>query len=250
MSANQKTESLPRLAVALALCALFLLGTFLRNPLFENDIVLWSAAILSSPGKQRTHHNYGCALSAAKRYEEAVQAFQDVLALAPDGSVAMDALYIELGNAFYHLERHEEALAAWRKALAASPGNPEVLTNIAVVYFKQGRTDEAEEYVRLAMAVPAPLAETLELMGDIAFQRRDFRAAANYYVAAIRRKPDLLTAYRGAVLAYELAADAVSAQGILSDYLALNLDVNARREAMEIGRRITRHLDARTGVRQ
>jgi tetratricopeptide (TPR) repeat protein len=162
----------------------------------------------------------------------------------------MDALHIELGNAYYHLEQHEEAMAEWRKALTVSPGNPEVLTNIAVVLFKQGRTAEAAEYARLAMAMPSPLPETLELMGDLAFQRGNYRAAAEYYASAIRGRPGLLSAYRSAVLAYERAGDPVEAQGIVDRYLSMNLDDNARREAMEIRARILKRRDVRTGDRK
>jgi tetratricopeptide (TPR) repeat protein len=247
---TQTSRTVLRHAVVLALICLLAAGAFQRNRLYRTEVSLWEHTVRRASGKQRVHHNYGCALAAEHRYESALEAFRNALALRPDGTVLPHFLHIEMGNAYFHLGRYDEALQAWRTALAASPGNPEVLTNMAVVLFKQGRTGEAAEHARRAMARPSPLPETLELMGDIAFQRGEFRPAAAFYVAAVRARPGLLTAYRGAVLAYERAGDDELAKGMLVQYLSLNLDDKARREATEIRDRIVQRHHAPAGERK
>jgi tetratricopeptide (TPR) repeat protein len=216
-----------------------------RNQAYQNEVVLWEDTIRRSPRKQRTHHNYGCALSRAGRYEDAIKALNRALALENDGSILLRYLFIERGNAYYHLGRHEDALDSWQKGLGVAPGDPEILTNIAVVLLKQGRTEDARRYARTALAASQPFAETLEVMGEIALMDRSYSEAAFYLTAAIRKKPDLLSAYRSAALALEKMHDYDAAYQIILQYLARAGDGPERNNLIAIGRRLENMINSK-----
>jgi len=140
--------------------------------------------------------------------------------MEPDGTLLLHYCYLEVGNADYHLERYDDAVAAWRKALGYAPGNPEILTNIAVVLARQGKYEDALSFARSALNASPPLAETLEVLGDISLAKGDFRAAAAYFVSAVERAPAPVSAYRSAATALERAGDYDAASRYLEQYIA------------------------------
>ena len=230
--ANNAGTASHRALILGAVCSLLLAGTIVRNPVFRSESGLWAETVKRSPGKQRTHHNYGCALAKEERYEEALGAFNEALAMQPDGTLLLHYCYLEVGNAYFHLERYDDAVAAWHKALGYSPGNPEILTNIAVVLERQGRYEEALSYARSALSAAPPLAETLEVLGDISLARGDVRAAAAYFVAAVKREPAPVTAYRGAAAALERSGDYEAASRYLEHYIARVEDPDEKENAI------------------
>ena len=221
-----------------ALVIVFLSASLVRNADFRSEIKLWQAAVSGSPGKQRPHQNYGVALAQASRHADALRAFDDTLALPPDGSVLLHYLHIERGNAHYHLGELDLALASWKTALMTSPGNAEVLTNMATVFLEQGRIEDAEAYARFALRVPDPFAETLEVMGEIELKRKRYREATSYLTAALQKKPDLLSAYLTAARAREGAGEYREAYRIVQQYLAKDLKEGDRQEAQAIAKRL------------
>lgn len=235
--------SFASLALAAALTILLMTAAHGRNHLYRSNIALWQAAVQGTPGKQRPLHNLGHALVREGRYDEALQAFGSVLRMREDGSVYMPFLFIEQGNAFFHLGRLDEAIASWHRALASSPGNAEVLTNIAVALLKQGRKEEARGYARSALAAPEPPAEALEVMGEIALDQGAYREAASYLTLALKKKPDLLSAYRNAALALEGMGDYRSASAIIQQYPASGPKGPDHKELLEIGERLRRKID-------
>jgi tetratricopeptide (TPR) repeat protein len=236
----QRPLSLPSFSLVLLGVLVLALLTLAhgRNRVYFSEVTLWQDAAMRTPGKQRTHHNYGCALARAGRFEEAVRALDGALAQENDGSILLHYLLIEKGNAFYRLERYDEALNSWMQALAASPGNREIMTNIAVVLVKQGRTGEALGYARSALLTSAPLAETLEVMGEIALKQRRYSEASSYLLAALRKDPDLGSAYRTAALALEAAGSYEAANRIVQQYLVRKSEGEEREEMIGISRRL------------
>ena len=72
-------------------------ATVMRNRAYRDKVSLWADTVKKSPGKQRTHHNYGCALSGAELHEAALREFRKTLAMKPDGSVLLGYLLTEMG---------------------------------------------------------------------------------------------------------------------------------------------------------
>jgi eukaryotic-like serine/threonine-protein kinase len=95
-------------------------------------------AIELRPGNWNNHARLGWFYLWQKRYQEAERAWQRVIELVPDNPTG----YTNLGNAYYWLGRDEEAGAMYRRSLELRP-TPEPASNLATVYFFQGKYVEA-----------------------------------------------------------------------------------------------------------
>lgn len=61
--------------------------------------------------------------------------------------------WIELGNAFFDLDRFGDAITAYGKALAIQPDNPHVLTDLGVMYRRNNEPEKALEAFNKAISV-------------------------------------------------------------------------------------------------
>lgn len=61
--------------------------------------------------------------------------------------------WIELGNAFFDLDRFGDAINAYGKALSIQPDNPHVLTDLGVMYRRNNEPEKALEAFGKAIAV-------------------------------------------------------------------------------------------------
>ena len=88
------------------------------------------------PIARNSHFNLGQALYAARRYEESVAAFAEVISLSPD----LKATYANRGFAYYGLGDRESA----RTSCETKPDIWQSQQCLAVIYDKLGRHAEAE----------------------------------------------------------------------------------------------------------
>jgi len=61
--------------------------------------------------------------------------------------------WIELGNAFFDLDRFGDAINAYEKSLSIQPDNPHVLTDLGVMYRRNKESEKALEAFSRAVAV-------------------------------------------------------------------------------------------------
>ena len=57
-----------------------------------------------------------------------------------------------LGNAYFDAGMHEEAISAYTRSLRLAPGNPDVLTDLGIMYRRSGDPGKAVEYFDQAIA--------------------------------------------------------------------------------------------------
>jgi tetratricopeptide (TPR) repeat protein len=115
---------------------------------FDAGLAAARRAIVLDPLARNSHSALGRALYAARRYEEAVAAFAEVIRLAPD----FKAAYGERGLAYYGLGDLERA----RASCETKPDHWGSQQCLAVIYDKLGRHADAE----------AELAKLKAAMGD------------------------------------------------------------------------------------
>lgn len=72
-----------------------------------------------------------------------------------------------MGVAFEQTGQDAQAMDAYNRALALSPNNPDVLTNIALVYARKNDAREAERLLRLALAQPRATAQTRQNLAQL-----------------------------------------------------------------------------------
>ena len=78
------------------------------------------------------------------QFQAAVQEYQAVLK-ADAGNVSAR---VNLGNAYFALDKLDEAAAAFAEASRLAPNDADIHSNLAAVLLRQGKVSEAQEQVR------------------------------------------------------------------------------------------------------
>jgi len=117
-----------------------------------------------------------------KKFEQAEQAFRQVLQQNPSNSMALNYLGYMLADRNSHLE---EALTLIKKALDLDPQNYNYIDSLGWVYFKLGNYDQAEENLRRA-ADKAPSDATIQdHLGELYARTNRFKLAAAHWERAL-----------------------------------------------------------------
>ena len=78
-----------------------------------------------------------------------IRKLQAVLKETPDNVQA----WVELGNAFFDIDRFGDAINAYEKSLSIQPDNPHVLTDLGVMYRRNNEPEKALTAFNKAIAV-------------------------------------------------------------------------------------------------
>ena len=87
--------------------------------------------------------------AGAQRMRQQVSEIQGLLDANPEDAGLMAAM----GNVYFDASRWEEASGWYEKSLALSPGDPNIMTDLAVVYRNLGRPPESLELLDQVIAV-------------------------------------------------------------------------------------------------
>lgn len=219
--------------------ALHLLGVICTNQGQHADGISYLLrAEALQPNNGRLWANLGAAFGAVQRFDKAVLAYRQALAL----NYRDAGLLNNLGLALQGLERREEALHTLRDALAIDPANDPALYNLARAHVAVGNLVEGEAEFRRLQARLAPdtpasrIAEaTNELARAVADQGRTedsleiLRAAAAQHpdIVSFRWHEALLLLqlgrYKEGWAAYETRWDAPGHDPAHPDYGVLDL---------------------------
>jgi Flp pilus assembly protein TadD len=140
-----------------------------------------TAALERFPGERDLLFARAAALERLDRFEEAEAAFLELLELEPDDATAANYLGYLWADRDVRLQ---EALALVNQAVNHDPENPAYLDSLGWVYYRLGALDEAEFWLRRAIAIDdtdgtlhAHLGEVLVARGEIEEGRRSLRLA-------------------------------------------------------------------------
>ena len=124
----------------------------------------------------------GSIFERQKKYEQAEQAFRQVLQENPSNSMALNYLGYMLADRNSHLE---EALTLIKKALDLDPQNSAYLDSLGWAYFRLGNYDQAEENLRRA-ADKTPNDPTVQdHLGELYARTNRFKLAAAHWERAL-----------------------------------------------------------------
>jgi predicted Zn-dependent protease len=138
----------------------------------------------------------GEAYERTRRYDEAAEQFQAVLAIQPENSTAMNYLgYMWADNG----ENLEQALELVRRAVALEPNNGAYVDSLGWALFRLGEFEEARRHLERANQLAPEDPTILEHLGDVYVALGDTRRAREAYehalaiddeenVEAVRRK--------------------------------------------------------------
>jgi len=137
------------------------------------------------------HNTLGVALTLLGRLDEAIENFQQALALKPDFPEAHGGL----GNALRLQGRLQEAASQYEKMLAMRPDDAGAHNNFAGVLMMLGRANEAIAQYALAIAAKPNYAETHFNLGNTFDAIGDPAKAAIAYQTALTIRPDFPQAH-------------------------------------------------------
>jgi len=122
-----------------------------------------------------------------KRYEDALAAIREALALDPNN---VDALYYG-GLVRLALGRLEEAAAAFERARTLDPSDEAVLFQLGVTYFSQGKYDQAEGLLEQVFAAKPTLDSLGYYVGFMRYRKKDYQGALRAFRAGATIDPDV-----------------------------------------------------------
>lgn len=155
------------------------------------------------------------ALSASRRYEEALAAFERtaVKAAGDDGSVLNALFYFDYGCTAQLAGRTVKAAELFRKSIELDPQNPDPYNALGYMWVERGENlDDAERLIRKALALDPENGAYIDSLGWLHYQRGDYAAAL----------PELLRAAKALPV-----PDAVVHEHIGDTYRALNQPAEA-----------------------
>jgi len=152
----------------------------------DGAISLYVRCLTFAPHNEAIHNNLGVALLKARRFSDAVAAFQAARALKPGYVRAL----VNLGKALRELGRLSEALIRLREALALQPDYVPALINLGDACAAIGDLDAAEgALVRAAQLAPRQ-AEAHMSLGIVRLQAGRSGQAIESLHTAIALAPD------------------------------------------------------------
>ena len=156
-------------------------------------------------------------------YAEAVDAYQQVIAAAPNGVPGtivtlsdsdIPAAYYGLGLAYTGLEKFEDAIAAYQRAIAYAPDWAYTYAALGSAYANTHRYAEALDAYKVAVALDSDDEMIHHQIGNVYSKRGDHAAATRHQRRAIAIAPQFAAAHYqlGLLYAHEKQwADAISA---------------------------------------
>jgi len=124
----------------------------------------------------------GSLFERQKKYEQAEQAFRQVLQQDPNNTMTLNYLGYMLADRNVHLE---EALALIKKALQFDPQNGAYLDSLGWAYFKLGNFDQAEENLRKAADKTPNDATVQDHLGELYAKTARWKMAATHWERAL-----------------------------------------------------------------
>jgi tetratricopeptide (TPR) repeat protein len=176
---------------------------FLREGLVDR----LSQYLEAQPDAWHMRYNLGVALMHSGQVDDAVQAFQQVLAQAPKH---MESL-INLGGIYLSRGESDLALKAFTKALSVHDF-PLVRANLAVAYMQLGHLKEAEDQLRQALAKEQGMPDAWANLGSLLLQTDRLEESVEASQKALEIRPDFAIAHNNLAVAHLDLGDKVKAK--------------------------------------
>ena len=149
-------------------------NNFLDAKRYQDAVEAYDQAIAIKPESADTWVNRGNALTSLKQYKDALASYDKAIAIQPDQHEA----WYNRANALTSLKQYKEALASYDKAIAIQPNKHEAYYNKACSYALQQNVELAIENLQKAIQLAPGTYQALvktdsdldKLRGDKRFQ--------------------------------------------------------------------------------
>lgn len=163
---------------------------------YEEAIEAFKEAIALSSFNWGYHFNLGLAYKKINKLEEATAAFQKAVELNPESYSSNK----ELAEALAKADKFEEAAGHYQKAVDVSPEDPDAYYNLGACLINVGRTDEAQAAFSKAVELKPDYIDAYYQIGTIAIGQNKIPEA----VAALEKFLSLAPDHEKAPVAKQL----------------------------------------------
>jgi len=181
--------------------ALFAAQTLRRNPIWHDELSLTRAMVLEAPASAVGHLNYGWALEAVGRKEEAIEQYRLAVGINPN----YDRAHLCLALALTDRGDLPGAIRELREVVRLHPESWKVRNNLAVTLKDNGQLDSAIVEYREALRLNPNSVLLLNNLSHAYVQIGDVRQAIPLFKALLRLNPDLASARADLAAAYRKA---------------------------------------------
>lgn len=108
---------------------------------FLDAVQMFQEALAIDPEFVDARYNLGVTFQKLKSYDKARREFERIVERRSDNG----AYQFALGNSYFHLSRYDKAVGAFEKAVAIDPGHLKAQYSLAVCYEKIGEGAKARE---------------------------------------------------------------------------------------------------------
>jgi len=173
------------------LSIVFALISYLRLPVWQNSIALFSDTVEKAP--KDLHANYTLALAYydAEKYPETISALEKYLDLAPGDLRA----YRRLRETYYVIGQKQHVAAISKKMIELDPRTPLRYIEAGVIYEELNLPDSALLFYSQALSLDSSNAELYFRLGINEARLSQSGQAEQYYLKAIELHPGYTDAY-------------------------------------------------------
>ncbi len=172
--------------------------TFQRSALWASEIALWSDAVSGSPQKIRpqfqlafAHYTAGQCAQAVSGFERTAQLGKPTTQLLADWGLALDCM-----------GRPDEARAKFEEVAGKQP-SAYIYSQIAMIYGKQNRLDDALQALDRAAAIDPNFDPIYSYRGVVYYKQAEFEKSKAAFEQALRLNRDNEAARNGLALVNE-----------------------------------------------
>jgi tetratricopeptide (TPR) repeat protein len=167
---------------------LILLGflTWQQTTEYRDLVALYTATLKKNPGCWMAHYNLGIVRREQGDIDQAIDHYQDAVALRP----AYAEAHYNLGRLLVEQGRLDDAVAHYEKAVEINPGDPEAQNNLGVTLFGIGRVDDAILHYQKALEIQPDYAEASCNLANALISEGDFDGAIARYRVCVAAIPD------------------------------------------------------------
>ena len=157
----------------------------------EQAITAFQNIIAIQPNHADAHYNMGNALKDQGKLDESIASYSKALSVNPGYADA----HFNMGNAFKDQGKLDESIASYFKALSVKPDFVQAYVNMGNALKDQGKLDESISSFKEALSVSPDCGDAHYNMGNALKAQGNLDEAVASYAKAVFFKPDFAEAY-------------------------------------------------------
>ncbi|MFZ2197200.1 MAG: tetratricopeptide repeat protein, partial [Thermodesulfovibrionales bacterium] len=175
----------------LALAGIYSLQTIGRNPIWKDNLVLFTDTVHKSPDAELPRGMLGNVLMDMGRLDEAMEQYSAIIKLNPNSPEA----HRNLGLAYKKKGMKKEAIEEYQKAVAIAPADFEARRGLVLAYEEAGLLDEEIKQYRILLDYTPKSAETHGRLGKALAKKGMREEAISHLKQAVALNPDYIDAH-------------------------------------------------------